>query len=209
MQVASALKMIFILLSIAGFYFSTHFLLENATAAMYNILKEDIYTKGVARHIWNYTIKYSHILKWNYRKNSNSTCRRCLKHLECRSCALLYLTKNLRILFYSRMISFFNKKIFYVRIRRDIKYLFLIWLLNKTCHIHKHNATRKTQHTLIFSSLNKNKMITLISFWTYKISLMWIHPLVFSLLFIFLRSCTFSVKILFEHSGEPFLRVSS
>lgn len=63
MQVASALKKIFILLSIAGFSFLTHFLLENATAAMFNILKEDIYTKGVARHIWNYTIKYSHILK--------------------------------------------------------------------------------------------------------------------------------------------------
>lgn len=68
MQVASALKMIYILFSIAGFYFLTHFLLENATAAMFNILKEDIYTKAVARHIWNYTIKYSHILKWNYRK---------------------------------------------------------------------------------------------------------------------------------------------
>lgn len=79
MQVASPLKMIYIILN-SRLIFLTHFRLENATAAMFCILKDGIYRKpdyifGIIES------KYSHILEWNYVKNSNNVCWTCLKHL--------------------------------------------------------------------------------------------------------------------------------
>lgn len=53
-QVASPLKMIYVALS-SRLLFLTPFLLENATAAMFCILKDGIYRKVVARqHVWDY-----------------------------------------------------------------------------------------------------------------------------------------------------------
>lgn len=61
MLVASPLKKIYIILN-SRFLFSTCFLLENATAAMFCILKDSIYRKVVARqHVWdwwNQTLSY-------------------------------------------------------------------------------------------------------------------------------------------------------
>lgn len=54
MQVASPLKMIYIILN-SRLLFLTHFLLENATAGMFCILKDGNYRTVVARlGVWDY-----------------------------------------------------------------------------------------------------------------------------------------------------------